>query len=215
VRRRVIALGGTARLKRFVQIVVLAGPSGLLLALLLAALGIVAMFSIGLEQTSPIPAVSRLNGESTSFTLDLWHVVLGGSASLKLAGATLTMPPGVALAIVVGLFLAVFTKRAGRLRWVAAAALLVPFLTIPTGTRLLRVAEWTAGSPDLRLFFKSASLATTAGVAATAVAIPVAFFLAFGAPSDKASGSPLCCFPSSPASCSESSRGAYCSAAMV
>jgi spermidine/putrescine transport system permease protein len=152
----------------------------MLFVLLLVALGVVAQFSFGLAQTSRLPAVSKLNGEATAFTFDMWKPVLSGRISLKVLGATLSMPACVALVIILVLFLAVFVRRLGEARVVAGAILAVPFLALPTGTDLLRLAEWTSTSPDLRLFFKSVTLATTAGAAATLVALPVAFFLALG-----------------------------------
>ena len=57
--------------------------------------------------------------------------------------------------------------------------LLAPFLTFPFGNTLLRVAQLSSESTDLRLFFKSVSMATTSSVIAVLIAFPVAYYLAF------------------------------------
>ena len=72
-----------------------------------------------------------------------------------------------------------FGKCAGWITGVSFVLLLVPFLTFPFGNTLLRVAQLSSGSTDLRLFFKSVSMATTASVIAVVIAFPVAYYLAF------------------------------------
>ncbi len=57
--------------------------------------------------------------------------------------------------------------------------LLVPFLTLPFGNTLVRFAQLSSDSTDLRLFFKSVSMATTSSVIAVLIAFPVAYYLAF------------------------------------
>jgi len=47
------------------------------------------------------------------------------------------------------------------------------------GNTLLRVAQFSSESTDLRLFFKSVSMATTSSTIAVLIAFPVAYYLAF------------------------------------
>jgi len=79
--------------------------------------------------------------------------------------------------------LAVTGNRFGRWGGVvvlgAFLLLLAPFLTLPLGNNLLRVAQFSSDSTDLRLFFKSVSMATTSSVIAVLIAFPVAYYLAF------------------------------------
>ena len=58
--------------------------------------------------------------------------------------------------------------------------LLIPFLTIPAGNNLLRLAEIQSEGDFLRLFFRSVTLATTSSIFAVLIAFPIAYYLAFG-----------------------------------
>jgi spermidine/putrescine transport system permease protein len=67
--------------------------------------------------------------------------------------------------------------------WVQAGSfllLLAPFMTIPAGNNLLRLAELSSDGDFLRLFFRSVTMATTSAVWAVIIAFPIAYFLAFG-----------------------------------
>jgi spermidine/putrescine transport system permease protein len=80
---------------------------------------------------------------------------------------------------------AVFGKRISERygSWIVGVSfglLLAPFLTIPAGNNLIRVAELSSEGDFLRLFFKSITMATTSSVWAVIIAFPIAYYLAFG-----------------------------------
>jgi len=71
-------------------------------------------------------------------------------------------------------------RYGGWIRTGAFLLLLAPFLTIPAGNNLLRVAELSSEGDFLRLFFRSVTMATTSAIWAVIIAFPIAYFLAFG-----------------------------------
>ncbi len=158
----------------------------ILLAFFFAPLYYVFAYSTGMRTFAATPALAELNGELTSFGFDLWRGFLDRDVQLEFVGSfDISMPFWVMglilVALVVGVVSASRIPHYGN-RIVAACIvlLLVPFLTIPAGTNLLRLAEiQSADSSYLRLFFKSITLALTTSVLAVLIAFPIAYFLAF------------------------------------
>jgi spermidine/putrescine transport system permease protein len=155
----------------------------------LAPLWYIFEFSTGLKYFAPKPALAVLNGELTSFSGSLWSNFFGKGVELHLmpnigSGVSFTFP-----AIILGIVFVVlimgavmgshFGDRAGLVTGACFVLLLAPFLTFPFGNTLVRVAQFSSESTDLRLFFKSVSMATTASVIAVVIAFPVAYYLAF------------------------------------
>jgi spermidine/putrescine transport system permease protein len=168
----------------------LLGPTVIALAIFfLAPLWYIFEFSTGLKYFAPKPALAVLNGELTAFSGSLWSNFFGKGVELHLmpnlgSGISVTFP-----AIVLGVLFVVlimgavmgsrFGERGGLITGVAFVLLLAPFLTLPLGNNLVRVAQLSSESTDLRLFFKSVSMATTSSVIAVLIAFPVAYYLAF------------------------------------
>jgi spermidine/putrescine transport system permease protein len=144
-------------------------------------------YSLGLTYFAPTEAAAEIVGEFTSFTTQLWSDFLGPGIDLEVFGsATVHMPSWVAgilfVALVVG---AVAGKRisqryGGWIVGICFVLLLAPFLTIPAGNNLIRVAELSSSGDFLRLFFRSITMATTSSVWAVLIAFPIAYYLAFG-----------------------------------
>jgi len=168
----------------------LIGPTVIALAIFfLAPLWYIFEFSTGLKYFAPAKPLALLNGELTAFSGSLWQSFLGKGVTVIVmpnvgSGARVTVPSIViGIAFVVLVCLAVMGNRLGR--WggvvtISAFVLLVaPFLTLPLGNTLLRVAQFSSGSTDLRLFFKSVSMAMTSSTIAVLIAFPVAYYLAF------------------------------------
>jgi spermidine/putrescine transport system permease protein len=141
-------------------------------------------FSFGLSHLSATDAIARLRGEELSFTTSLWSTLIGRVATLKVLGASVHVS-------IIAVFVALVLLLAGTLigprmrRWGTATAIgcavvmALPFMTLPLGNHIVRVAELRSDSQYLTLFFKSVSMAMTASVFAVLVAMPVAYFLAF------------------------------------
>jgi len=168
----------------------LIGPTVIALAIFfLAPLWYIFEFSTGLKYFAPAKPLALLNGELTAFSGSLWESFLGKGVDVIImpnvgSGASVTVPSiviGVLFVILVGL--AVMGNRLGRwggaITVTAFLLLLAPFLTLPLGNNLLRVAQFSSESTDLRLFFKSVSMATTSSTIAVVIAFPVAYYLAF------------------------------------
>jgi spermidine/putrescine transport system permease protein len=169
----------------------LAPGTGLLLVFFVAPLYYIFLFSVGLKHFARTPALAELSGELTTFSTRLWSTFWGmgvklnfdlGSVSHRVGGVH--MPIGVLGVIFLVLLLgAVLGSRVPRYGgWVAGGSfvlLLAPFLTVPVGNNLLRVVDVTSTGTDMRLFFKSLSMAMTSSVFAVIAAFPVAYFLAF------------------------------------
>ena len=159
----------------------------LLLVFFLVPIYFVVRYSIGLERFAQNEAAASLTGELPGFSMELWREFLGPGVDFEVLGmASVHMPAWVIgvvfAALVVG---AVFGSRLSERYggWIRAGSfllLLAPFLTIPAGNNLLRVAEFSSEGDFLRLFFRSVTMATTSAVWAVIIAFPIAYFLAFG-----------------------------------
>jgi spermidine/putrescine transport system permease protein len=168
----------------------LVGPTVIALAIFfLAPLWYIFEFSTGLKYFAPAKPLAVLNGELTGFSGSLWESFLGKGVAVIVmpnigSGARFTVPSIViGIVFVVLVCLAVMGSRFGRWGGVitvgAFMLLLAPFLTLPLGNTLVRVAQFSSDATDLRLFFKSVSMATTSSVIAVLIAFPVAYYLAF------------------------------------
>jgi spermidine/putrescine transport system permease protein len=159
----------------------------LLLVFFLVPIYFVVRFSVGLERFAQNEAAASLTGELPGFSTVLWREFLGPGVDLEVLGAASVHMS----AWVVGVFFAalvfgaVFGPRISARYggWIRAGSfllLLAPFLTIPAGNNLLRVAELSSEGDFLRLFFRSVTMATTSAIWAVIIAFPIAYFLAFG-----------------------------------
>jgi spermidine/putrescine transport system permease protein len=181
---------GRARVGQGLTTFWLIGPTVILLAIFfLAPLWYIFEFSTGLKYFAPAKPLALINGELTAFSGSLWESFLGKGVDVIVmpnigSGARVTVPSIViGIGFIVLVTLAVTGNRLGRWGGVvvlgAFLLLLSPFLTLPLGNNLLRVAQFSSDSTDLRLFFKSVSMATTSSVIAVLIAFPVAYYLAF------------------------------------
>jgi len=181
---------GRARVGQGLTTFGLIGPTVILLAIFfLAPLWYIFEFSTGLKYFAPAKPLALINGELTAFSGSLWASFLGKGVDVIVmpnigSGASVTVPSIViGIGFIVLVTLAVTGNRFGRWGGVvvlgAFLLLLSPFLTLPLGNNLLRVAQFSSDSTDLRLFFKSVSMATTSSVIAVLIAFPVAYYLAF------------------------------------
>jgi len=181
---------GRARVGQGLTTFWLIGPTVILLAIFfLAPLWYIFEFSTGLKYFAPAKPLALINGELTAFSGSLWESFLGKGVDVIVmpnigSGARVTVPSIViGIGFIVLVTLAVTGNRFGRWGGVvvlgAFLLLLSPFLTLPLGNNLLRVAQFSSDSTDLRLFFKSVSMATTSSVIAVLIAFPVAYYLAF------------------------------------
>ena len=57
--------------------------------------------------------------------------------------------------------------------------LVLPFIALPAGTSVARLAEITSENPSITLFFRSISTSLTVSIVAVLMAFPVAYYLAF------------------------------------
>jgi spermidine/putrescine transport system permease protein len=159
----------------------------LLVVFFLLPIYFIVKFSLGLDHFAPTLAAAEVVGELTSFSTQLWSDFLGPGIDFEVLGsATVHVPTwlvGVVFVVLVGA--AVFGKRiseryGGWMVGVSFCLLLAPFLTIPAGNNLLRLAEFSSEGDFLRLFFRSITMATTSSVWAVLMAFPIAYYLAFG-----------------------------------
>lgn len=139
-------------------------------------------FSFGLDRLADTPEAAAFTGELTRFSTSLWSDFLGNDVAATVLGAGPVRLPLWAAAVLCALL--VLGVGIGRRlhRWlpaICAVLLLAPFLTIPAGDHLLRVAELSSGDDSLRLFFRSVTVAMTGAAWSVVVAAPVAFCLAF------------------------------------
>lgn len=160
-----------------------------LLVFFLLPIYFIVRYSIGLDRFAKTEAAAELTGELAGFSTELWRNFLGEGAELALLGKSslaVHMPMIVVGIIFVLLVLgAVFGRRLSARfgNWIVGGSfflLLAPFMTIPAGNNLLRLAELESGGDFLRLFFRSVTMATTSSVWAVLMAFPIAYFLAFG-----------------------------------
>jgi spermidine/putrescine transport system permease protein len=159
----------------------------LLLVFFLLPIYFIVRYSFGLERFAQTEAAASLTGELVEFSTQLWSDFLGPGVDLEVFGSASVHVPvwavGVVFAaLIVGAVLGRrFSDRYGG--WIQGASfllLLAPFMTIPAGNNLLRVAELSSEGDFLRLFFRSVTMATTSSVWAVVIAFPIAYFLAFG-----------------------------------
>jgi spermidine/putrescine transport system permease protein len=159
----------------------------LLLVFFLVPIYFVVRYSIGLERFAQNEAAAELTGELAGFSTELWREFLSPGVELEVLGTTSVHMPAWVLgvffaALVIG---AVFgpqlsERYGGWIRIGSFLLLLAPFLAIPAGNNLLRVAELSSEGDFLRLFFRSVTMATTSAIWAVIIAFPIAYFLAFG-----------------------------------
>jgi spermidine/putrescine transport system permease protein len=159
----------------------------LLLVFFLVPIYFVVRYSIGLERFAQNEAAAELTGELAGFSTQLWREFLSPGVELEVLGTASVHIP----AWVLGVFFAALVLGAvfgpqlserygGWIRIGSFLLLLAPFLTIPAGNNLLRVAELSSEGDFLRLFFRSVTMATTSAIWAVIIAFPIAYFLAFG-----------------------------------
>jgi spermidine/putrescine transport system permease protein len=159
----------------------------LLLVFFLLPVYFIAKYSLGFSYFAPTEAAAEIVGEFTSFTTQVWSDFLGPGIDLEVLGsATVHVPTWVAGVVFVVLVAGavagkhISARYGGWIVGICFALLIAPFLTIPAGNNLLRVAELSSSGDFLRLFFKSITMATTSSVWAVLIAFPIAYFLAFG-----------------------------------
>jgi spermidine/putrescine transport system permease protein len=155
-----------------------------LLAFFVAPLYYVFLFSTGQRYQGVTKAAAFINGELTSFSWDRWAELLGSEVSINIFGASLSMPLWlfgvIEMALLTGALRGNRLPRYGREATAGALVLLVlPFLAIPVGTSVARIAEVTSDNPSITLFFRSVSTSLTVSVFAVLMAFPVAYYLAF------------------------------------
>jgi spermidine/putrescine transport system permease protein len=159
----------------------------LLIVFFLLPIYFVVRYSVGLERFAQNEAAAELTGELANFSSELWGDFLGPGVELEMLGSASVHVPAWVVGVVFAAFVfgAVFGRRLSERYggWIQASSfllLLAPFLTIPAGNNLLRVAELSSDGDFLRLFFRSVTMATTSAVWAVIIAFPIAYFLAFG-----------------------------------
>ena len=159
----------------------------LLIVFFLLPIYFVVRYSVGLERFAQNEAAAELTGELANFSTELWGDFLGPGVELEVLGSASVHVPAWVVGVVFAAFVfgAVFGRRLSERYggWIQAGSfllLLAPFLTIPAGNNLLRLAELSSDGDFLRLFFRSVTMATTSAVWAVIIAFPVAYFLAFG-----------------------------------
>jgi spermidine/putrescine transport system permease protein len=163
----------------------LLGPAlAVLLAFFLAPLYYVFLFSTGERYQGVTKAAASINGELTSFSWDRWSELLGTDITVHLFNATLTMPLWVfglvELALLAGVLRGSRLPRHGGKVVVASLVVLVlPFIALPAGSSVARIAEITSENPSITLFFRSISTSLTVSIVAVLMAFPVAYYLAF------------------------------------
>jgi spermidine/putrescine transport system permease protein len=172
-----------------VSTTLLVAPTVIALALFfLLPLFYIFEFSTGTRWFGKTLALANLNGELTSFSTSLWSQFLSPGVRIEflpnVTSAHVHLPTVVVgVAFVVLVMLATFGGRlprhGGLVIGIAFALLAAPFLTIPAGNNLYRLASLSSDSTSLRLFFKSVSMAMTSSVVAVFIAFPIAYYLAF------------------------------------
>ena len=155
-----------------------------LIAFFVAPLYYVFLFSTGQRYQGVTKAAAFINGELTSFSWDRWSELLGSDVSIKVFGASPSMPLWVLgvieAALLAGALRGLRLPRFGREVMVSSLVLLVlPFLTLPVGSSVARFVEIASENPSITLFFRSVSTSLTVSVVAVLMAFPVAYYLAF------------------------------------
>jgi spermidine/putrescine transport system permease protein len=183
-RERVAPAVRAHRRRRRLWWAMLALPLGWLAVFFAAPIFDLLRFSFGLSHLSKTDAIARIRGEELGFTTSLWSAMIGHGATLDVLGLDLHLPVVVvfvALVVLLGGTLAGTRLRRGGTAIAIASTVIMalPFMTLPLGNTIVRVAELRSDSQYLSLFFKSVSMAMTTSVFAVLVALPVAYFLAF------------------------------------
>jgi spermidine/putrescine transport system permease protein len=155
-----------------------------LIAFFVAPLYYVFLFSTGQRYQGVTKAAAFINGELTSFSWDRWSELLGSDVTIKVFGASPSMPLWVLgvieAALLTGALRGLRLPRLGREVMVGSLVLLVlPFLTLPVGSSVARFVEIRSENPSITLFFRSVSTSLTVSVVAVLMAFPVAYYLAF------------------------------------
>ena len=156
----------------------------MLLAFFLAPLYYVFLFSTGERYQGVTKAAAVINGELTSFSWDRWRELLATDVTVHLLNATVTTPLWILgvceLALLVGVLRGSRVPHHGGKVVVSSLALLVlPFIALPAGSSVARLAEITSENPSITLFFRSISTSLTVSIVAVLMAFPVAYYLAF------------------------------------
>ncbi len=154
------------------------------MAFFLAPLYYVFLFSTGQRYQGVTKAAALINGELTSFSWDRWRELLGTEVTVRLLGVSATIPLWllgvIAVALLVGVLRGNRLPRHGHAVVAGCLILLVaPFIALPGGTSVARVAEITSENPSITLFMRSISTSLTVSVIAVLMAFPVAYYLAF------------------------------------
>ena len=163
----------------------LLGPGlAVLLAFFLAPLYYVFLFSTGERYQGITKAAASINGELTSFSWARWSELLGTDVTVHLLNATVTTPLWILgvceLALLVGVLRGSRVPHHGGKVVVASLVLLVlPFIALPAGNSVARLAEIKSDNPSISLFFRSISTSLTVSIVAVLMAFPVAYYLAF------------------------------------
>ena len=164
----------------------LLGPGlAVLLAFFLAPLYYVFLFSTGERYQGVTKAAASINGELTSFSWERWRELLGTDVTVRLLPFETTIPFWVlgvfAALLMVGVLRGSRLPRHGGTVVVASLAVLIaPFLALPAGNSVARLAEVTSpDNPSITLFFRSISTSMTVSIVAVLMAFPVAYYLAF------------------------------------
>jgi spermidine/putrescine transport system permease protein len=165
---------------------VLLGPAlAVLLAFFLAPLYYVFLFSTGERYQGVTKAAATINGELTSFSWDRWRELLGTDVTVRLLPLKATMPfwaLGVCVAVLmVGVLRGSrLPRHGGKVVVGSLAVLIAPFLALPAGNSVARLAEITSpDNPSITLFCRSISTSLTVSIVAVLMAFPVAYYLAF------------------------------------
>jgi spermidine/putrescine transport system permease protein len=161
----------------------------LLIVFFLLPIYFIVRFSLGLERFAATEAAAEITGELADFSTQLWSEFLSIGVDVQLLGKD-NLSAHVPTWVVGVVFAALVVGAVGGRRlseryggWIQIGSLmllLIPFLTIPAGNNLLRLAELSSEGDFLRLFFRSVSMATTSSIWAVLIAFPVAYYLAFG-----------------------------------
>jgi spermidine/putrescine transport system permease protein len=161
----------------------------LLIVFFLLPIYFIVRFSLGLERFAATEAAAEITGELADFSTQLWSEFLSLGVDVQLLGKD-NLSAHVPTWVVGVVFAALVVGAVGGRRlseryggWIQIASLvllLIPFLTIPAGNNLLRLAELSSEGDFLRLFFRSVTMATTSSIWAVLIAFPIAYYLAFG-----------------------------------
>ena len=135
-------------------------------------------------RASPRPPRSS-TASSTSFSWDRWRELLGTRGhraplrGLAEHAAVAVRPDRDGAARGRAARQSPAAPRRARSSVGALVLLVLPFIALPVGTSVARIAEITSENPSITLFFRSISTSLTVSVIAVLMAFPVAYYLAF------------------------------------